>query len=92
MNERPPTVHTLKCWLSYLEEMISGRKTFEVRQRDRDYRVGDHLRLLGYDPERKEHNGREMNVVVTYILDGGAFGIDRDYCVMATKPWRIDDP
>jgi hypothetical protein len=82
-------VHELKCWPAFLEAMIDGRKTFEVRLNDRDYAVGDRLHLLGYDPDTKTYNGREHTLDVTYVMPGGTFGIDRDYVVLGVKPFRF---
>ena len=35
--------HTLKIEPEYLENLISGRKKFEIRYNDRDYQLGDIL-------------------------------------------------
>lgn len=42
--------HHLKTWPSYITDVVNGKKTFEVRVADRDYRVGDFLWLLAFDP------------------------------------------
>ena len=44
-------IHVLKIWPSFFQEMIDGKKPFEVRKNDRDFRVGDVLKLLAYDPD-----------------------------------------
>lgn len=38
-------VHDLKCIPPYFDDILAGRKPFEVRKNDRNYEVGDHLRL-----------------------------------------------
>ena len=38
--------HDLKIEERYLEEVIAGRKTFEIRFNDRDYQVGDTVSLI----------------------------------------------
>lgn len=77
-------MHTLKtehiCWRA----VYDGRKTFEYRKNDRDYKIGDTLLLMDYYPET-ETTGGEIHVEVTYILYGGKFGIPKDYCIMQFK-------
>jgi hypothetical protein len=76
-------IHELKTWPKYFYRVFSGEKKFEVRKKDRDYQIGDHLKLMEYNPDCDGYTGREMNVRVTYILYGGDFGIDIDFCVMS---------
>lgn len=77
------TSHILKTWPKYFERIISGHKTFEVRKADRDFQVGDFLTLKEYDPETTLYTGRQLSVLITYILHGPGFGIEEGYCVMA---------
>lgn len=44
--------HELKCWPAFFDDVASGKKTFEVRQNDRDYKVGDVLFLREFEPCR----------------------------------------
>lgn len=79
-------IHELKTWPEYFEEVFAGRKTFEVRQNDRGFNVGDQLFLREYDPETKCYTGRELTRTVTYILRGRDFtGIHDGTIVMAIK-------
>ena len=45
------TLHTLKIYSEYYDAVRNGIKTFEIRKNDRDYKVGDTLRLREYDPD-----------------------------------------
>lgn len=54
------TEHHLKCWPEYFAAIKDGTKTFEVRQADRDYCVGDVLILHEFEPCR-ECDGRGWN-------------------------------
>lgn len=76
------TEHELKTWPEFFESVSSGRKPFEVRKNDRDFKVGDVLILKEWDPEKELYSGRVLYKTVTYLLPGGSFGIDPDYCVM----------
>ena len=59
--------HELKCWPEYFEETISGGKTFEIRYDDRDFMVGDTIRLREWEPSNEQYSGRECWRRVTYI-------------------------
>lgn len=74
-------VHPLKTWPEYFE-VVGKTKTFEVRINDRNFKVGDVLWLQEYKPETKEYTGRDKKFTITYVLEGGQFGIEKGYCVM----------
>lgn len=62
--------HELKCWPQFFEAIEEGRKRYEVRHNDRDYRYGDTLHLREWDPKDEAYTGRTMRVVVTYLMQG----------------------
>ena len=65
--ERVSLEHKVKSWPQFFEATLSGAKTHEVRRStDRDYQVGDKLRLQEYDPETSAYTGRELVVLITY--------------------------
>lgn len=76
-------IHTLKTWPPHFREVVSGRKTFEVRKNDRGFQVGDVLRLMEYSPTLNHFTGATCVRTVTYILPGGAFGVADGHVVMA---------
>ncbi len=82
-------IHELKTWPKYYLAIIDGNKNFEVRKADRDFKVGDTLLLQEYDPEKKEYTGEEVYARVTYILQGGNFGIEEGYVVMGIQDRTI---
>jgi hypothetical protein len=65
-------IHELKILPEYFDAIVKGRKTFEVRRRDRDYQVGDLLALNEWNLET--YTGRSCFAQVVYILD------NEDYC------------
>jgi hypothetical protein len=77
--------HELKCDAEQFTAVIEGRKTFEFRRNDRDFRVGDDLVLQEYLPSEKRLTGRESLRSVGYILHGPAYGIPEGFCVAS---WR----
>ena len=78
-------VHELKCWPSPFQALCKGKKTFELRENDRDYQEGDFLILDEWDPQAAAYTGDRLTVTVTYILIGPAFGLPEGYCVMSVK-------
>jgi len=81
-TEREPIVHDLKCWPEFFAAVRDGFKPFEVRENDRDFRVGDTLRLWEFDPALNIHTGKFFHRLVTYALPGGSFGIAETHIVM----------
>lgn len=81
-------VHELKTKDLFFRDVFSGRKTFEVRKNDRGFMPGDVLVLHEYK-DADIYTGRSICVFVLYILDGGQYGIDKDYCVMGIGNKRV---
>ena len=42
--------HELKCHPHFFAAIAAGKKTFEIRRNDRDYRIGDMLNLRRRPP------------------------------------------
>ena len=61
-------IHALKCWPEYYQAIIDGKKKFEYRINDRDFQVGDMLRLKEWSPATDRYTGRKCVVSVDYIL------------------------
>lgn len=92
-------IHGLKTWPEPFAAIVRGDKTHEARKNDRGYAVGDVLRLREWVPDVPEHcnwqasggsltgtfTGASVDVIVTYITPGGAYGLPADLCVMSIK-------
>lgn len=76
-------IHELKTWNEYFEEIFMGHKTFEVRKADRPFKKGDILILREWNLKTKQYTGRELARNVSYVLEGGQFGIEKGFMVMA---------
>lgn len=72
--------HELKIYPTYFEDVISGKKKFEIRKNDRKYRVGDILILKEWD--NIKYSGREARAEVIYLIDDKFVGIQPGYVVM----------
>lgn len=79
------TIHTLKIMTEYFDALVHYGKSFEVRKNDRNFKVGDLLRLREWDDHAHDYTGAEIQVRVTYILHGGQFGIEEGFCVMSIQ-------
>ncbi|WP_461632044.1 ASCH/PUA domain-containing protein [Labilibaculum euxinus] len=77
--------HLLKILPEYFEEVVKGTKTFEVRKNDRGFEVGDILILAEYSISIQSFTGRVIEKKVTYILEGGSFGVEKGFVVMGLK-------
>ena len=87
------TIHELKTWPEFYEQVICGAKTFEIRRDDRGFRVGDVLCLREWNPATKTYTGRTYYTSVSYTLTGTAVGIADGFVVMAlgSIPWPSMD-
>ena len=65
-------IHKLKIEQVYLDALISGEKSFEVRLNDRGYQKGDILQF---------HNCANEQFEITYIHSG--LGLQANYVVLA---------
>lgn len=68
------SVHELKCWPAYFAAVRSGAKSFEIRRNDRDFAIGDTLRLMEFDPSTDTFTGQVEERLVTFLLSEEAFG------------------
>ncbi|MBC1934587.1 ASCH/PUA domain-containing protein [Listeria seeligeri] len=74
------TIHELKILPEYYRAIIKGRKTFEVRKNDRNFKVGDCLILKEFKDEK--YTGWKITVEVTYITD---YEQKEEYVVMGIR-------
>jgi len=61
--------HELKTLNPYFQEIWNHRKTFEIRKNDRNFQVGDEVKLREYVVEHDTYTGRSIIGVVTYLTD-----------------------
>jgi hypothetical protein len=89
-------VHDVKCWPEPFAALRRDEKPYEIRVNDRDYHVGDVLRLHEFDPAGcptrdlttgavlacGSYTGEEEERVVTYMTPGGEWGLPEHLCVL----------
>lgn len=89
--------HELKTWPEWYEPSLTDQKPWEIRKHDRDYKVGDILHLMEYEPQRSGfpgfYTGRSIKRRITYILEGGKFGVEAGTSILSLGPIfeRCDD-
>lgn len=90
--------HDLKCWPEFFRALWNGSKTAEIRRNDRGYQAGDVLHMREWIPEYDAegdfligddlepvgaYTGRTLDLLVTHIVQGPAFGIKEGYVMMS---------
>lgn len=88
--------HTLKTVSRYFYAVKRGEKTFEVRRNDRAFQTGDTLKLVEVGEDGKyvdpfPGDQRALMFRITYLLQGGQFGIEPGYCVLGLGPLETPD-
>lgn len=77
--------HDLKILPKYFEAVKTGKKKFELRKNDRDYKVGDEIHLEEWEPAGG-YTGRDIVKEITYVLKNcEEFGLKNGYCIIG---WR----
>ena len=73
--------HYLKTETEYFQAIEEGKKKFELRKNDRDFKEYDMIYLL--ETVNGIKTGRETDgFEIKYILHGGKHGLDKNYCVI----------
>lgn len=73
IGENYGIIHALKIDPNYFDDVVQGRKTFEIRKNDRGFKKGDYLALNELDDTRTEYSGRSVLARITYIVDDERF-------------------
>jgi hypothetical protein len=85
------TIHEVKSWPLLFREIVSERKTHELRINDRNYKVGDILHLKEFDPETGKYSGRDAKAKITYINSrekscaASTIALHPEYCILSVK-------
>lgn len=60
-------VHTIRMASANWDDIVSGRKAFEIRKKDHEFRVGHGLQMLEFNDGA--HTGRRIDAEITYMLE-----------------------
>ena len=75
-------LHELKINKQYFKEVSNRKKTFEIRKNDREFKVGDFVKLKEID-ENKKYTGNEELFEITYLTN---YAQKENYVVFAISP------
>lgn len=75
-------VHQIRLASMYFDDVVSGKKSFELKKNDRGYKEGDFLEMMEFKDGK--NTGRTVRVLVTYLLEDYT-GLEDGYCIMGTK-------
>ena len=81
-NPAQRQTHELMSWPACFAAVKAGNKPFDVREKDQNFLLGDILVLREFDPDSGEYTGQTINRWVSYVLEGGLFGIQPGWCVL----------
>lgn len=73
--------HDLKILPQYFNEVISGNKRFEIRKNDRDFKEGDNVKLREFNGV--DYTGNYIKAKIGYVLQGGNYGLEKEYCIFS---------
>lgn len=82
---RLPRVHRIKADPGPFRLIWAGLKPFEVRKFDRDYRVGDMLRISEFDRDSREYSGAWVMARITCIVRPKEYGLPEDVGVLGIE-------
>lgn len=81
--------HVLKLETNYYQDVESGKKCFEVRKNDRNFKVGDYVKfkeIVTTCNSGEIETGRMSEVyTIKYIFEGGQYGLDVGFCVFGIE-------
>lgn len=81
-TEKNERVHYIRLAATYYNDVATGKKPFELRKNDRDYKVGDILEMNEFKDGR--NTGRVIRCRVSYMLEGYT-GLTDGYCILGIK-------
>lgn len=80
-------VHSIRLAKTYFNDVASGKKSFELRKNDREYKVGDMLEMLEFADGK--NTGRIIQAEVVYMLEGYK-GLEEGYCILGISVKKVD--
>lgn len=81
MSELKEMIHELKILPEYFTEVLSRKKTFEIRKNDRGFQEGDTV-ILKEHTKKKGFSGNYVKAKITYVSD---FAQKQDFVVLAIR-------
>ena len=73
--------HELKILPEYYKEVLAGKKKFEIRKNDRNFKTEDTVKLREFKDGK--YTGSYVKAIIDYIFYGGSFGLEEGYCIFS---------
>ncbi|ALY07531.1 hypothetical protein 2AV2_79 [Nodularia phage vB_NpeS-2AV2] len=98
---RMSVTHDLKVDPYYFGLVATKKKPFEVRNNDRNFKVGDYILLREFDRSTKKYTGQQLaKIRITYVLEDYpalvegyvVLGLDLSGMAYSREPDRSDLP
>lgn len=86
-----PSLHEVKSWSHFFDAIKAGKKVHDLRKNDRNYNVGDVIRLKRYDNINGFFTGESLEAEISYITDNrvpcaySSAVLPHDYCILSLK-------
>lgn len=74
--------YEVKIVASYYEDVVSGKKSFELRKNNRGYKQGDSLKMLEFKDGK--HTGRTIDADIIYMLEDYT-ELTEGYCILGIR-------
>jgi len=71
----------LKIWPIPFRAVLNGDKRYEVRKADREFAIGNIIKLREFLPDTEQYTGRTFKCKITYITQAGTWGLPEDICI-----------
>ena len=84
-------IHELKTYPEPFNAVLCGRKTAEFRKDDRNFEVGDSVRLREWDPANERYTGFELTKEISDIRRGPDFDIPEGFAMLSLSDRTVDD-
>lgn len=82
-------IHNIKLDIHFCDDVLNGRKSFEVRYNDRGYQAGDLVKFIPVDGSFTEgHEVQYKTYEITYVLSG--WGLKEGYVVFGIRPCKAE--
>lgn len=81
-------IHALKIEPYFFQKVLSGEKTFEIRENDRNFMTGDLLALNEWDPKKEEYTGDSCLVYVDFAMTDPKY-VREGFAIMSIKPCSV---
>jgi Domain of unknown function (DUF3850) len=83
-------VHELRIWPEFFAEVLDGRRSYEYRKDDRNFRVGDILHLQEFSPPvagaiSGQYTDRVIRAAVISICADRRIGIPEPYVILGIR-------